>query len=51
MPSRSRNYLFTAACGIVLVLIGIFTNVIAVVAGLLLLLAAGVGIGIERRQG
>ena len=51
MPSQRRNFWFTAACGVVLIVIGVFTNVIAIVAGLLLLLAAGVGIGIERRRG
>lgn len=44
------RYGFMAGCGIVLIVIGVFTSVIAIVAGLLLLLAAGVGIGAERRR-
>jgi hypothetical protein len=43
------RYGFMAGCGIVLILIGVFTSLIAVIAGLLLLLGAGVGIGAERR--
>jgi hypothetical protein len=39
-----------AGCGIVLVLIGAFTGIIAIVAGVRLLVAAGVGIGADRRR-